>query len=131
MALFGESKKPFSYDILREGEDTILMVDMESYHKVPSIEDDQVVMSKTCDLIIEAGNITKIVFVQKRNYEYDYEQTLLIQEMANLYKQLTKRKDFFSYTALLSDTTCGKWTNAWYAIIQNTTSNLLRSDPIG
>src|SRR3989344_3181227 len=105
MALFGESKKPFSYDIVREGEETILIIDL--------------------------GKITKIVFLQKRNYEYDYGQTLLIQEIANLYKQLTKRKDFFSYTALLSDTTCGKWTNAWYAIIQNTTSNLLRSDPIG
>ena len=84
MALFGESKKPFSYDIVREGEDTILMVDLEEYHKVPSLEDDPVVMSKTCDLIIEAGKITKIVFTQKRNYEYDYSQTLIIREIANL-----------------------------------------------
>ena len=29
MALFGESKKPFSYDIVREGEETILMIDLE------------------------------------------------------------------------------------------------------
>src|SRR3989344_5434627 len=131
MALFGESKKPFSYDIVREGEETILMIDLEEYQKVPSLEDDPVVMAKTCDLIIESGKITKIVFLQKRNYEYDYGQTLLIQEIANLYKQLTKRKDFFSYTALLSDITCGKWANTWYASIQNTISNLLRADPIG
>ena len=131
MALFGESKKPFSYDIVREGENTILMVDLEEYHKIPSLEDDPVVMYKTCDLIIEAGKITKIIFTQKRNYEYDYSQTLIIREIANLYKQLTKRKDFFSYTALLSDPTCGRWANTWYSTIQHIISNLLRSDPIG
>ena len=130
MALFGESKKPFSYDIIREGEDTILMINLEEYSRVPSLEDDPVVMSKTCDLIIEAGSITKLVYTQKRNYEYDYGQTLLIQEIADLYKQLIKRKDFFSYNALLSDPKCGKWAHTWYANIQNIISNLLRSNPI-
>ena len=131
MPLFGENKKPFSYDIVREGEDTILMINAENYPKVPSLEDDPLVMSKTCDLMIEAGRVTKIVFMQKRNYEYDYSQTLLISEIADLYKQLTKRKDFFSYTALLSDAACGRWINTWYSEIQNIISNLLRSDPIG
>lgn len=131
MALFGENKKPFSYDIVREGEETILTINLEDYPNIPSIEDDSVVMSKACDLIIEAGTITKIVFVQKRNYEYDYSQTLIIQEIANLYKQLTKRKDLFSYTALLSSPDCARWANIWYAAIQNIISNLLRSDPLG
>jgi type IV secretory pathway ATPase VirB11/archaellum biosynthesis ATPase len=131
MALFGENKKVFSYDIVREGEDTILMINLEDYSQVPSMEDDPVVMSKTCDLIIEAGNVTKIVYLQKRNYEYDYSQTSIIQEIASLYKQLTKRKDFFSYSALLSDPACGRWANTWYSEIQNLISNLLRSDPIG
>jgi len=131
MALFGDSKKPFSYDVIREGEDTILMIDLEKYSRVPSMEDDSIVMSKTCDLIIEAGKITKIVFLQKRNYEYDYAQTLIIQEIANIYKQLTKRKDFFSYSNFLSDPKCARWINTWYAEIQNIISNLIRSDPIG
>jgi len=131
MALFGDKKKVFSYDIVREGEDTILMINLEDYSKVPSIEDDPVVMSKTCDLIIEAGKVTKIAYLQKRNYEYDYAQTLIIQEIANLYKLLTKRKDFFSYSTMLSDPSCGKWSNTWYSEIQNIISNLLRSDPIG
>ena len=96
MALFGEVKKPFSYDILKEGEETILMIDLEQYPHVPSLEDDPVCMSRTVDILAEASNVTKIVYTQKRNYEYDYDQTLLIQEIAKLYMQLTKRRDIFS-----------------------------------
>ena len=131
MALFGPSKKPFSYEIIREGEEIILMVDLEEYPKIPSLEDDPVCMSKTCDLLIEAGRMTKIVFTQKRNYEYDYYQTTLIQEIAKLYQQLTKRKDFFSYSGLLEDKACSRNINTWYANVQNIISNLLRSDPLG
>jgi type IV secretory pathway ATPase VirB11/archaellum biosynthesis ATPase len=131
MALFGKSKKPFSYDIIREGEETILMVDLEEYPRIPSLEDDPVCMSKTCDLLIEVGEVTKIVFVQKRNYEYDYYQTSLLLEISRLYQQLTKRRGLFSYTGLLSDRACSRYINTWYANIQNIISNLLRSDPLG
>jgi len=131
MALFGPSKKPFSYEIVREGEETILMIDLEEYTRIPSLEDNPICMSKTCDLLIEAGTVTKIVFTQKRNYEYDYHQTSLIQEIARLYQQLTKRKDFFSYSGLLTDKACGRYINTWYATVQHIISNLLRSDPLG
>lgn len=130
MALF-DNKKPFSYDVIREGDDVILSVNLEDYTRVPSLEDDPIVMSKMCNMLIEVKDTTKIVLTQKRNYEYDYSQTSLIKEISVLYKKLTKRKDMFSYTALLSDTTCTRWINAWYSIIQEIISNLLRSDPIG
>ena len=131
MALFGASKKPFSYEIVREGEETILMVDLEEYPKVPSLEDDPVCMSKTCDLLAESGIVTKIVFAQKRNFEYDYYQTSLIQEIAKLYQKLAKRKEFLSYGELLNDRACSRYSGAWYAVIQNIALNLLRSDPLG
>jgi len=130
MALF-DNKKPFSYEVMREGDDVILSVNLEDYLHVPSIEDDPVVMSKTCNMLIEVKDATKIVFIQKRNYEYDYSQTILLSEITKLYTQLTKRKDLFSYTALLSDLTCERWVNKWYSSVQDIISNLLRSDPVG
>jgi len=130
MALF-DNKKPFSYDVIREGEDVVLSVNLEDYPKVPSIEDDPIVMSKVCNMIIEVKDATKIIFIQKRNYEYDYSQTALLGEIAKLYSRLARRKDVFSYTALFSDTTCSRWINTWYSNVQNIISNLLRSDPIG
>ncbi|MFH1452992.1 MAG: type II/IV secretion system ATPase subunit [Armatimonadota bacterium] len=130
MALFNPKKGPFSYDVIREGENNILIVDLEEYTRVPSVEDDPVCMSKTCDMLLESGNITKIVFTQKRNYEYDYNQTQLIQEIAKLYNQLIKRKDLLGYSALFSDSSCRPNANAWYSSIHNIISNLLRSDPL-
>src|SRR3989338_5032610 len=88
-------------------------------------------MSKMCDMLIEVKDATKIVFAQKRNYEYDYSQTVLLREIAELYVKLTRRKEVFSYASLLSDTSCAKWVNNWYSTVQDTISNLLRSDPIG
>ncbi|MDP3765589.1 MAG: type II/IV secretion system ATPase subunit [Nanoarchaeota archaeon] len=131
MTLFGETKKPFSYDILREGEETILMIDLEQYPHTPSLEDDPVCMSRTVDILAEAGNATKIVYAQKRNYEYDYSQTLMIQEIAHLYSQLTKKRDILSYGNLLADIKCTRWAAQWYANLQNITADLLKRDPIG
>ncbi len=131
MALFGESKKPFSYDIIREGEEVILMIDMEEYSRIPSLEDDAVCMSKTCDILNEVGTVTKIVYTQKRNYEYDFSQTQLILDIARLYKKLTKNKDFMTYSGIKSDNRCIKYSGRWFANIQNIISNLLRSDPLG
>ena len=44
MALF-DNKKPFSYEIIREGDDVMLSVNLEDYPHIPSIEDDPVVMA--------------------------------------------------------------------------------------
>lgn len=131
MALFGESKKPFTYDILREGEETILMIDMGQYQQIPSLEDDPVCMSRTMDILAEAGVVTKIVFAQKRNYEYDYAQTVIMQEIAKLYSQITKKRDVLGYDTLLADPKSSRWSGQWYTSIQNITADLLKRDPIG
>ncbi len=129
MPLF--NKQPFSYDIIREGEDVILQIDCETYTKVPSLEDDPLVMSKTIDILNQVSAITKIVYFQRRNIEYDYPQTILLKEIADLYKKLLKQKQILSYNAFVYDRTCTKCVDTWYAEIRNIASNLLRSDPLG
>ena len=86
MALF-DNKKPFSYDVIREGDDVILSINLEDYPGVPSLEDDPIIMSKICNMLMEIKDATKIIFIQKRNYEYDYSQTFLLMEIANLYNK--------------------------------------------
>src|SRR3989338_3691292 len=98
MALF-DDKEAFSYDIVREGDESILNINSEHYSRLPSIENDAITMSKTVDILAEAPTVTKIVFQQKRNYEYDYTQTQLLVEIAKLYTSLMKNKELTSYTA--------------------------------
>ena len=131
MALFGEAKKPFSYDVLREGEETILLIDLEEYQHTPSLEDDPACMSRTIDILSEVGAVTKIVYAQKRNYEYDFDQTQMLQEIAKLYAQITKKRDVLSYGNILADPKCTRWAAQWYSDIQNITADLLKRDPLG
>jgi len=129
MPLF--DKKPFAYDIVREGEEIILQINCETYTRVPSLEDDPITMSKTIDILNEAGTITKIVYFQRRNIEYDYSQTVFLKELADLYKKLVRQRDILSYNAFVYDKSCTKCITKWYSEIKNIISNMLRSDPTG
>jgi type IV secretory pathway ATPase VirB11/archaellum biosynthesis ATPase len=126
-----DDKKPFSYDVIREGEEIILKIDCDLYTKVPSLEDDPLVMGKVVEIMAEAGEVTKVVLSQKRNYEYDYGQTVLLSEIARVYKQIMRNKDIYSYGALIADPKCTKCIAGWYAELRHIVSDLLKSDPIG
>ena len=131
MALFGTSKKPFSFDVIREGEEIVLMIDLEEYQHAPSLEDDEVCMSRTMDILAQSGSVTKIIFNQKRNYEYDFNQVSMLNEIASIYLQFTKRKDLLGYKDIMLNPQCSKWSGQWYAEIQNIISNILKKDPLG
>ena len=121
--------EPYSYDVIREGEETVLRINCENINYIPSIEDNAIVMSKTIDLLMEAGAITKIVFVQKRDYEYDYTQTQMLLELAQFYSRLVKRKSLFSYTAMGAE--CVQWFNSRYGQLQLKYFRMLKEDPVG
>ena len=131
MTLFGAQKQPFSFEVVREGEEIVLMIDLESYAHAPSLEDDPICMSKTIEIIAQVGSITKIVYAQKRNYEYDYGQSSMLMEISSIYSQLTKRKDLIGYGSIMVDPKCSRWSGQWYSDIQNLISSTLKKDPLG
>ncbi|MBS3176105.1 type II/IV secretion system ATPase subunit [Candidatus Woesearchaeota archaeon] len=120
--------EPAAYEIIREGEDVILRIDYEGYVIVPSIEDNAIVMARTLDVLTEVGHVTRIVFVQKRDYEYEGMQVELLLEIAEVYKRIIKMD--WSY-AMLATKTSPALANMVYATLQNIVYNLLKSDPIG
>ncbi|MDO8481164.1 MAG: type II/IV secretion system ATPase subunit [Nanoarchaeota archaeon] len=122
-------KEPFSYDTLREGEDTVLMVDCEGYSRVPSIEDDPLTMARTVDILAQEPSVTKIVYEQKRKYEYDFEQTKMLKEVSRLSLHLAKNHDLLSYQSLPPQ--AHQYLPNWYAQLKNLLGTMLKSDPIG
>jgi type IV secretory pathway ATPase VirB11/archaellum biosynthesis ATPase len=117
-------------EIIREGAETILRFNYENIPKIPSIEDDPVVMATTIEKLIEVLGTTKIIFYQKRDYEYDFEQVQLLNEIASLFTQLTRQKELLAYEALKF----GNFTKDLekrYADIQRIVFKLLKSDPVG
>lgn len=95
-------KGVFSYEVEREGGDTILRVNCEGILRVPSIEDEPIFMSKTIELLIANPEASKVIFSQNRDYEYDYEQIHLLKEMAMLYNQLMQHASNYSFVKLTS-----------------------------
>jgi type IV secretory pathway ATPase VirB11/archaellum biosynthesis ATPase len=115
--------------LIREGEETILRIDCETLSYIPSLEDNPTTMAKTITLLMETGPVTKIVFFQKRDYEYEFYQTQLLLEIAGLSKKLSKQKDLFAYYSAGPE--CEKWFHTKYARIKLLVFRLLKEDPLG
>jgi len=115
------------YDIIREGEDIILKVDCEGCPFFPSLEDEPRLMSMVIDMLAEVGTVTQLVFLQKRDFEYDESQAGLLSEIAVVYKNLVKQK--FAY-GMLAKPECARWVNPRYAQIQNILYRTFKSDPV-
>lgn len=122
-----EEKKDgcFSSDVIREGEDNVLRVDCDKCSFFPSIEDNSLVMSKITDLLIQNPGISRIVLYQKRDYEYDYEQTRMLAEIAALQAKLIK-SGFAAYRVF----GISAKSDQRYAELQNLIRNTLKADPL-
>jgi len=79
----------------KEGEN-IMYINYMGAPLAPSIADYPEVMAGVIDELIEKSNITRIVFVQQRNYVYPFEQVKLLTEIAKLYNYLMKQENVLS-----------------------------------
>ena len=116
------------YDIIREGEEITIRINCDECTFFPSIEDSPKTMSLVIDILAEAGTATRIIIVQKRDYEYGYDQTKMLIEIAKLYKDIIKHK---LKQSLLASPQCRRYVDPRYATLQNLIFQQLKSDPIG
>jgi len=118
------------YEIISEGQDQIMRIKYADSSENPSIEDSALCMARTIDKLSEVPSISRIIFNQRRNYTYDYDQTQMLVEIANIYNHLVKQKKFLSYT-IGTAPDCDKCYAIRYQMMQYIILNLLRSDPLG
>ncbi len=120
----------FSYEVVRQGQDTILLVDAEKALIVPSIEDNPECMAEAVDQLVENRGVTKIVYTQKQDYEYPYDQTQLLAELAKTYRVLVHEKHA-TYQALQVPGISEQVASQRYAFLQDIIHNELTRDPLG
>jgi len=116
------------YKIVREGEEEVMRIDCNACSYIPSLEKNAICMMRTIDKLCEAPRVSRIVFNQRRNYSYNYNQTQLLMEIANLFRFLVKQKKVLSVSKIGFEDKdlASKNANIRYVVF-----NLLRSDPIG
>lgn len=120
----------FSTTIVREADEKILRIDCSECTFFPSVEDNPLVMSKTVDLLISNTGVTKIVFYQQRDYEYDFQQVQLLQEVANLFKWIVSKEGLIRYHTYFINPNSKNVGTKW-AEVQNIIYRMIRRHPVG
>ncbi|MBR9693228.1 CpaF family protein [Candidatus Woesearchaeota archaeon] len=120
---------PFSLEVVREGGETILRIDCTQVLRVPSIEDEKLYMGKAVELLTENPDATKLIFDQKRDYEYDYAQVRLLKDVAMVYNRILRQSADYGL-AVLQSFGAGVDANKAYAELHEAIFNTLKADPV-
>ncbi len=121
--------KCFDYDVVREGGEINLQINTIGCPFYPSLEDSEITMEKTINILIEVGAVTSVTFQAERNYIYPYEQVKLLNEIASVYIYLLKQRDILKIDT--SDSSCiGVYSEMIHAI-RKIVMEQMKRDPIG
>ena len=100
---FKEGTPLYSYETQREGGEDVLYINYLGAPYVPSLSDYPEVMEKTIDALIENPSVSRIVFVQQKNYNYDFKESSMLLEMAQLYVFFLKQEKILSHEKLITN----------------------------
>ncbi len=112
--------KCLDYELVKEGEDRTLRFNCEECSFFPSIEESEACMVAVINALIENPSATRVVLSQKRDYEYDYDQTSMLLEIAKVQSELSRQRIF-----LLDSTN-----QAIFVRMKNIIYHGLKSDPV-
>ncbi len=128
--IFREGTALYEYEIIREAGQDIMYINYLGATSVPSLADSPICMARTIDNLIESPNASRIIFVQQRNYSYDFPQVSMLLEIAQLYTYLIKQERILSFEKL-APFTCKKCLGQRYNAINYLILTILKQDPIG
>jgi archaeal flagellar protein FlaI len=99
---FAEGDKLYSYEVKKESGEDVLYINYLGAPYVPSLAEYPDVMERTIDSLIENPHVSRIVFVQQKNYNYDFKETSYLLEIAQLYVYLIKQEKVLSHSRLVT-----------------------------
>ena len=128
--LFKKGTALYSYEVTREAGQNVMFINYLGAISIPSLADSALCMSRTIDSLVEQPDVSRIVFVQQRNYSYDFSQAALLVEIAQLYNYLVKQEKVLSMQKL-TPFECKKCLAGRYNAMRYLVLTLLKQDPIG
>jgi type IV secretory pathway ATPase VirB11/archaellum biosynthesis ATPase len=120
----------YDFEIVREAGEDVLYINYLGASFVPSLADSAMSMARTIDALTEAAKVSRIVFVQQRNYSYDFPQVVMLVEIAQLYTYLIKQERIPSVEKL-APFACKKCLPQRYNSLNYLILTLLKQDAIG
>ena len=95
-----------------------------------TVEDSDVVMARVIEKLVEEKRVVSVVLAETREYEYDYDQTKMMKEIADAITLSVKEKKLLSVRNIAVGE-CSKYLAQWYGWIRDLVTLQLRGDPIG
>ncbi|MEA3379227.1 MAG: ATPase, T2SS/T4P/T4SS family [Nanoarchaeota archaeon] len=119
------------YEIIKEGAEEVMRINYETVPYSPSIEEHPQVMMDVIDKLVENPSTGSITFLQRRHYNYNYEQTQMLVEIAQLYSYLIKSKKVLNPNSMGTSFDNPGVLTERHGKIRYIVFELLRSDPLG
>jgi archaeal flagellar protein FlaI len=122
-----KEEKLYSHELKNKGGEDILYFNYLGAPYVPSLADYPEVMGKCVDALIENPNVSRIIFSQQKDYNYDFKETKYLLEIASFYVYLLKQEKILSHEKLVlnDESVFSKRYNELFNFL-----SLLRKDPV-
>ncbi len=91
----------YAYEVQREGGEDVLYINYLGAPFVPSVSDYPEVMERVVDYLMKNPNISRVVLVQQKNYNYDFMETAFLLEVAQLYVFFFRQERILSQEKLV------------------------------
>lgn len=115
---------PVDYELVEDS----LRIKAFNWAIPPSIEDSEAAMAIVIDKLLEVKEVMRVVFVEAREIEYDYEQTKLLKEIANVFNRILNELKILQPKNM---GICRRHVIQRFKEMQFVVLELLRKDPIG
>jgi type IV secretory pathway ATPase VirB11/archaellum biosynthesis ATPase len=125
--MFKEGSPLYSTEIVRESSENVMYINYLGANFVPNLSDSFEVMVRTVDALIEEPNVSRIVFVQQRNYSHNFSQVRLLIGISQLYEMFTKQEKIVSVDTLGN---LGYFYEEAYSFFNYIINELMKGDPI-
>ena len=109
------------YQVIKQAGEEVLRIDATTWGYLPFVDSNPVVMGYLITTLAEVPSVSRVVFNQRKNYEYSLKQTHFLIEIALIFNHFIKEKNLFQ---TLTDP-------QEQAHVQHLIYNLLRYDPLG
>ncbi len=125
--MFGEGSVLYSTEVVRESGENVMYINYMGASFVPNLSDSFEVMARTVDALLEDPNVSRVVFVQQRNYSHNFSQIKLLLSVSQLYEFLVKQEKVVSVDVLGN---LGYFYEEAYSFFNYIINELLKGDPI-
>ncbi len=125
--MFKQGTALYSYEVVSESGENVMYINYLGDNSTPSLADSPAVMARTIDSLKEESNVTRVVFVQQRNYSHDFEQVKMLIEVADIYDFLIKQEKILSPEKL---SLLGFEIQEAYSVLNYIFNEVLKQNPV-